>query len=59
MKPELKNKARSTRSGRFTVVKKGNVLYINGNRILDPAGRPSVTSEKLRDAVQEVASRKS
>jgi flagellar basal body rod protein FlgG len=58
MKSALKSTARSTKSGRFTVEKKGSVLYINGNRILDPIGKPSVESNKLRSAVKEVASRK-
>jgi len=55
MKSTLKSRARSTKSGHFTVEKKGSVLYINGNRILHPIGKPSVKSDKLRDAVQEIA----
>ncbi len=55
MKSPPKRGARSTKSGGLTVEKKGNVLYIDGNRILDPIGEPSVTSAKLRSAVQEVA----
>jgi hypothetical protein len=49
---------RSSKSGRFVIEKKGSALFINGNRILDPAGKPSVEHSRLRAAVNIVASKR-
>jgi hypothetical protein len=59
MKPETaKSQRNSSKSGRFVVEKRGSALFINGNRILDPAGRPSVNQRRLRAAVQKVVSKR-
>lgn len=50
--------SRSNRVGRFVVEKKGTDLFVNGNRILKPAGQPSVTRSELRAAVRKVASKR-
>lgn len=54
MKPAT-SKSRRSKSDRFVVERKGSTLFINGNRILDPAGKPSVKHSRLRAAVRKVA----
>ncbi|MDP9193490.1 MAG: hypothetical protein M3P06_17495 [Acidobacteriota bacterium] len=49
---------RSSKSGRFVVERKGSAVFINGNRILDPAGKPSVKHSRLRAAVHKVAAKR-
>jgi hypothetical protein len=51
-------KSHSSKSGRFVVERKGSDLFINGNRILDPAGKPSVKHSRLRAAAHKVASKR-
>ncbi len=47
-----------SKSDRFVVERKGSALFINGNRILNPAGKPSVTHSRLRAAVRKVAAKR-
>ena len=52
------SKSHCSKSDRSVVERKGSALFINGNRILDPAGKPSVKHSRLRAAVHKVAAKR-
>lgn len=58
VKQATAKKMTTAKARSFVVVKRASSVYINGNRVLDPMGKPSVSMKKLRAAVREVAKAK-
>ncbi|MBW3563880.1 MAG: hypothetical protein KY459_04055 [Acidobacteria bacterium] len=50
--------SRSAMAGRFVVQKKSSGVFINGNKVLVPAGKSSVSRKKIGQAVEKVVSRR-
>lgn len=50
-----KNAKQGTYTNDFVVVKRGSDVYVNGNKILVPDGRGSVSRKTMRDAARKVA----